>query len=233
MAVVFSLFARELRGYFVSPIAYVVIIVFLLITGWFFFTPFFLLDQSSLRAFFSLLPFVFALVVPAVTMRLFAEEKSVGSIETLLTMPVTIGQVVAGKFLAASAFIAAMLLPTLAYPTTAALLGELDIGPVVGGYVGAVLLGAAYAAIGLFCSSLTHNQIIAFILAAAICFGLTTLDKVLFFLPQTILGVVQFLGADTHFQNFAKGVIDSRDLLYFGSLCFTGVYGACLATEPR
>lgn len=233
MGAVAAVFAREWRGYFVAPVAYIVIGVFLLITGWFFFTPFFLLDQASLRSFFSLLPFVFALVAPAVTMRLVAEEKSAGSLETLLTLPVSVGQVVMGKFLAAWAFMVAMLVPTLAYAVTAALLGDLEGGPVIGGYLGAALLAAAYTAIGLVCSCLTRNQIIAFIVACAACYGLTVADKILFFLPGAILGVVGFLGADTHFQNIAKGVIDSRDILYFLSICFAGLYGAALAAENR
>ena len=118
-------------------------------------------------------------------MRLFSEELNVGSYEVLLTMPVTFLDVVLGKFLAASVFVAAMLIPTLAYPITVSFLGELDWGPVVGGYVGAVLLGAAFSAIGLFASSLTRNQIIAFIVAMAICFSLTLIDKMLFFMPQS------------------------------------------------
>jgi len=233
MGAVAAVFAREWRGYFVSPIAYIVIGVFLLITGWFFFTPFFLLDPASLRSFFSLLPYVLAFVVPAVTMRLFAEEKSAGSLETLLTLPVRVSQVVVGKFLAAWAFCGAMFVPTLAYAATAALLGDLDLGPVAGGYLGALLLAASYAAIGLVCSCTTRNQIIAFIVACAACFGLTVADKILFFLPPGLLGVVGYLGADTHFQNIAKGVIDSRDVLYFMSICFIGLYGAAMAAESR
>jgi len=224
---------KEFRSFFVSPIAYIVISIFLLVTGWFFFTTFFLVDQANLRNFFSMLPFVFSFVVPAVTMRMFAEELHVGSYEILLTLPVTLHEVVLGKFLAGVGFIIAMLVPTLAYPLTVSLLGQLDWGPVAGGYLGAVLLGAAFCGIGLFASSLTRNQIVAFIVGMAICFGLTLVDKVLFFLPQSLLGILHFLGTDSHFQNISKGIIDSRDVIYFLTVSFVGLYGTVLAMKER
>ncbi|UCE34073.1 MAG: ABC transporter permease subunit [Deltaproteobacteria bacterium] len=227
------IFKKEFKSYFVSPIAYIVIGIFLLVTGWFFFTPFFLFNQANLRNFFALLPIVFSFVVPAVTMRLFSEELSVGSYEILLTMPVTILDIVLGKFLASVVFVAAMLMPTVAYPITVSFLGQLDWGPVVGGYMGAVLLGGAFSAIGLFASSLTRNQIIAFIVGMAICFGLTLIDKMLFFLPQSLLGILGYLGADFHFQNISKGIVDSRDILYFFSVCFVGLYGTHLAMQEK
>jgi ABC-2 type transport system permease protein len=227
------IFKKEFTAYFVSPIAYIVISIFLLVTGWFFFSTFFLYNQANLRNFFALLPITFSFVVPAVTMRLFSEELNVGSYEILLTMPVTFLDVVLGKFLAAVVFVATMLIPTLAYPITVSFLGQLDWGPVVAGYTGAVLLGAAFSAIGLFASSLTRNQIIAFIIGMAICFGLTLIDKMLFFLPQSLLNFFEYLGADFHFENFSKGVIDSRDILYFLSVSFVGLYGAYLALQEK
>jgi ABC-2 type transport system permease protein len=227
------IFKKEFTAYFVSPIAYIVITIFLLVTGWFFFTTFFLYNQANLRNFFALLPITFSFVVPAVTMRLFSEELNVGSYEILLTMPVTFLDVVLGKFLAAVVFVATMLIPTLAYPITVSFLGQLDWGPVVAGYTGAVLLGAAFSAIGLFASSLTRNQIIAFIIGMAICFGLTLIDKMLFFLPQSLLSFFEYLGADFHFENVSKGVIDSRDILYFLSVSFVGLYGAYLALQEK
>jgi ABC-2 type transport system permease protein len=227
------IFKKEFSTYFISPIAYIVISIFLLVIGWFFFATFFILDQASLRNFFALLPIVFTFIIPAVTMRLFSEELNVGSYETLLTLPVTYLDVILGKFLAAVTFIAAMLLPTLAYTVTVALLGRMDWGPVIGGYLGAVLLGAAFSAVGLFASSLTRNQIIAFIIGVAICFSLTLIDRMLFFLPSSILGVMSYLGADLHFQNISKGIIDSRDIIYFLSLCFIGLYAAHLILEEK
>jgi len=233
MTQAFFIFKREFRTYFVSPIAYIVISIFLLVTGWFFFSTFFLYSQASLRNFFSLLPIIFSFVVPAITMRLFSEEFNVGSYETLLTMPVTFLDVVLGKFLASVAFIAAMLIPTLAYPITIGLLGQLDWGPVAGGYIGAILLGAAFSAIGILTSSMTRNQIIAFITGMAICFCLVLIDKMLFFLPRFSLIFFQYLGAGHHFQNISKGIIDSRDILYFLSISFIGLYGTHLVLQEK
>jgi ABC-2 type transport system permease protein len=233
MRQVTTIFRKEFNAYFVSPIAYIVISIFLLVTGWFFFSTFFLLNDANLRNFFSLLPIIFAFVVPAITMRLFSEELNVGSYETLLTLPVTFPQVIMGKFLAGLVFVAVMLLATFTYPVSVAFLGDLDWGPVLGGYVGAIFLGASFCAIGLFASSLTRSQIIAFIISMTICFILTLLNKILFFLPESVLGVVQYLGADYHFQNIAKGVIDTRDILYFLSIMFMGLYGAHLAVQEK
>ena len=233
MRQVVHIFRKEFSAYFVSPIAYIVISIFLFVTGWFFFSTFFLFNQANLRTFYTLLPVVFAFVIPAITMRLISEELNVGSDEILLTMPVTYGDVILGKFFASVALIIAMLIPTLAYPLTVAFMGQLDWGPVVGGYIGAVFLGAAFSGVGLFASALTRNQIIAFIIGLAICFTLTLIDKMLFFLPQSLLGVFSYLGADFHFQNIAKGIIDSRDILYFVSVCFVGLFGAHLALHQR
>jgi ABC-2 type transport system permease protein len=233
MRQVVHIFRKEFSAYFVSPIAYIVIAIFLLVTGWFFFATFFLFNQANMRTFYGLLPIIFAFVIPAITMRLISEEINVGSDEILLTMPVTIRDVILGKFLASVALVAAMMIPTVAYPLTVSFMGQLDWGPVVGGYVGAVFLGAAFSAVGLFASALTRNQIIAFIIGLAICFMLTLIDKMLYFLPQSLLGVFAYLGADFHFQNIAKGIIDSRDILYFVSICFVGLYGAYLALLHR
>jgi len=230
---VVHVFRKEFGTYFVSPIAYIVISIFLVVTGWFFFSTFFLFNQASMRNFFSLLPITFSFVIPAITMRLFAEELNVGSYETLLTMPVTYRDVILGKFMASVVFVAAMLLPTLAYPIFISFLGQLDWGPVAGGYMGAIFLGASFSAIGLFVSSLTRNQIIAFIGSMAICFVLTLIDKMLFFLPASLLGVFEYLGADFHFENIAKGVLDSRDILYFLSVIFVGLYATHLAMEAK
>jgi ABC-2 type transport system permease protein len=233
MRQVIHIFRKELSAYFISPIAYIVISIFLVVTGWFFFATFFLFNQANLRTFYALLPIVFAFVIPAVTMRLISEELNIGSDEILLTMPVTVLDVVLGKFFASVALIVVMMTPTLAYPLTVSLMGQLDWGPVVGGYLGAVFLGAAFCAVGLFASALTRNQIIAFIIGLSICFTLTLIDKMLYFLPRSLLGVFAYLGADFHFQNIAKGIIDTRDILYFVSVCFVGLYGAYLALQQK
>lgn len=233
MRQVLPIFKKEFRSYFVSPIAYIVISIFLVVMGWFFFSTFFLFNQASLRTFFGLLPIMFAFVIPAVTMRLVSEELNVGTYEILLTMPVSFKEVVLGKFLAAVAFVAAMLIPTLAYPVIVSFLGDLDWGPVMGGYLGALLLGASFAAVGLFASSVTRNQIVAFIIGVAICFALVLIDKILFFLPSALLGFFEYVGADTHFENIAKGILDSRDILYFLSLTFVSLYATHLVMEEK
>ncbi len=224
---------KELNVYFASPTAYIVIAIFLLVTGWFFFSTFFIFNQANLRNFFRMLPVVFAFVVPAVTMRQFAEELNVGSYETLLTLPLRFKDIVLGKFMACVVFVAALLAPTLAYAVTVAFLGALDWGPVIGGYLGALLLGAAFSAVGLFASALTRNQIVAFIIGLAICFTLTLVDQMVFFLPQAFLKPLAYLAADVHFENIAKGVIDTRDVIYFLSICFIGLYGTLLALKAK
>ncbi len=228
-----NIFCKEFKDYFITPIAYIVISIFLLITGWFFFSTFFLYSQATLRGFFALLPFTFAFVIPAVTMKLFSEEFSAGSYEILFTLPVTHTNIIMGKFLAGTAFIIAMLIPTLAYPVAISFIGELDWGTVIGGYAGAIFLGAGYTAIGLFSSSLTRNQIIAFIIGASICFFLTLVGKMLFFLPENILGIAQYLSTGFHFQNISKGIIDGRNIVYFLSLIFIALYATWLVIDEK
>ncbi|NOR14134.1 MAG: ABC transporter permease subunit [Candidatus Aminicenantes bacterium] len=225
---------KEFKAYFLSPIAYIVISVFLIIIGWLFFSTFFLDRQASLTRFFSLLPVTFAFIIPAITMRLFSEEINVGSYELLLTLPVSFKEIILGKFLAAVAFVAVMLAPTVMYAVSISFLGDLDWGPVIGGYLGALLLGAGFSAIGLLASCLTRNQVVAFIIAMAICFALTLLiDFVLFFLPSFLVGIFQYFSANFHFQNISKGVIDSRDLLYFIILSFVALYSTNLIMQEK
>jgi ABC-2 type transport system permease protein len=194
---------------------------------------FFIYDQAEIRGFFQLLPLVFSFVIPAVTMRLFSEEMNVGSYETLLTLPVSALDIILGKFMAAMGFVAAMLLPTLLYPVSISFMGDLDWGPVLGGYIGALCLGGAFCAVGLFASSLTRNQIIAFIIGMIICFGLTIIDQMLFFFPRTVVSIVGYLGAGTHFENISRGIVDSRDLLYFLSLVFVALFATNLVMEEK
>jgi ABC-2 type transport system permease protein len=228
------IFKKEYKAYFVSPIAYIVIFVFLIIVGWLFFSTFFLDRQASLTRLFTLLPITFAFIIPAVTMRLFSEEINIGSYELLHTLPVSNQEIIIGKFLAAVAFVGVMMSPTIVYALSTAFLGELDWGPVIGGYLGAILLGAAFSAIGLMASSLTRNQVVAFIISMAICFSLTLMmDFVLFFLPNSIVGFFQYLSANFHFQNIAKGMVDSRDLLYFFSVIFLSLYGTGLILQEK
>lgn len=233
MSQITTIAIKEFKDYFISPIAYVVISLFLVVTGWFFFSTFFIFNTADMRSFFSMLPTLFSFVIPAVTMRLFSEEMEVGSYETLLTLPVSFLDIALGKFAAATLFAACMLLPTVSYAVFIAFIGEMDPGPVVGGYLGAVLLGGAYCAVGIFASSVTRNQIIAFIIGTALCFALTVLDKILFFVPAGFVGLVGFIGADSHFQSIAKGVIDSRDVLYFLSVMVIALFGTYLVMQEK
>jgi ABC-2 type transport system permease protein len=224
---------KEFKDYFISPVAYIVISIFLIVTGWFFFSAFFLFGRADMRDFFSLLPVIFSFVIPAVTMRLFSEEKNIGSYEILLTLPVSFSDIAIGKFIAATGFTIAMLLPTLSYPIFISFIGDIDIGPVIGGYLGTILLAGAFCSIGLLSSSLTRNQIIAFIIGAALCFLLTILDRLLFFMPEKIISVIEYLSANFHFTNISKGIIDSRDLIYFLSIIFISLYGTFMVMHEK
>lgn len=213
-----TIFQREIRSYFNSAIAYVVIVVFLAIIGWFHTSNLFLANVASLRLMFELVPAVFLFVVPAITMRLLSEEKKSGTIELLTTKPLHDVEIVLGKFFAAWALFGIALLLTLVYYLTIALLGNIDNGPVIGGYLGLMLMAGAYVAIGLLASSLTENQVVAFIIGFVLVFALFMLDKVLLYVPESLTSIVEFLGIDYHFSNIARGVIDTRDVIYFLSL---------------
>ena len=224
---------KEFKDYFISPIAYIVISLFLIVTGWFFFSTFFIFGRADLRDFFSLLPIIFSFIIPAITMRLFSEEKNVGSYEILITMPVSTMDIALGKFFAATLFTTSMLIPTISYPVFISFIGEIDPGPVIGGYIGAIFLAGAYCSLGVFASSLTRNQIIAFIIGCAMCFVLTILDKLLFFMPAKIISVIEFIGANSHFTNISKGIIDSRDVLYFLSVIFIFIFSTYLVMHEK
>lgn len=224
---------KEFKDYFISPIAYIVISLFLIVTGWFFFSTFFIFGRADLRDFFSLLPIIFSFIIPAITMRLFSEEKNIGSYEVLITMPVSFTDIALGKFLAATLFTTSMLIPTLSYPIFIGFIGEIDLGPVVGGYIGAIFLAAAYCSLGLFASSLTRNQIIAFIIGCALCFTVTILDKLLFFMPAKIISIIEFIGANSHFTNISRGIIDSRDILYFVSVIFIFIFSTYIVMHEK
>lgn len=215
---VWAIFKRELRAYFDSPTAYVVIIVFLLITGWFFTTNFFLVGQADMRVAFGIIPFVFIFITPAITMRLISEERKSGTIELLVTMPITDAEVIVGKYLAALGLLVAMLVPTVVYTIIVAILGDIDMGPVIGGYMGLALMGAGYLAIGTFGSSMTENQVVAYITSWLMVFAFFLMDKMLFILPNWLVTPVEYLSIEYHFQNISRGVIDSRDLIYYLSL---------------
>ena len=211
---------KEIKISFNSPIAYIVIGIFLIAAGSLFFPPFFLRNNASLREFFNILPLLFTILVPAITMRLFSEELSTGSYELLATLPVTTLEIVLGKLFSAFFFVAMMLVPTIFYAICIEFVSDLEWGPAIGGYLGAFLLGCAYSGIGLFCSATTRNQIVALILGVIMCFLLSFIDSFLIFFPGFIVDFFRHFGANYHFQNISKGVVDFRDLLYFFSVLY-------------
>ncbi len=213
-----TIFIKELRSFFGSPVAYIVIVVFLALLGWFFWNDVFIVNLATLRPLFEITPFLLLFFAPAITMRLISEEKKIGTLELLITKPVSEFEIVAGKFLAGWVLVLIALVPTLSYYISLSALGDLDIGPVIGGYLGLALVGAVYVSIGLFGSSLTENQVVAFIVSFLIIFVFFLLDKILIYMPVGVASVVEFLGIDYHFGNIARGVIDSRDMIYYLSL---------------
>ncbi len=206
---------KEIQQYFYSPIAYIVLIFFLIVSGVFFWTTFFLQNQAELRTYFNMLPWILTFIIPAITMKVFAEEKSTGSYEILITLPLKLEEIVLGKFLGVSWFILSMLFFIFPYAFSVELVGNLDWGPVISGFIGGFFLASAYASIGLFCSSLTKNQIVAFLIALFLCLIFFLIDKFFNFLPQGLFKLVAFFSSDKHFQNIAKGVLDLRDIGFF------------------
>ncbi len=217
---ILAIFKKEFRTYFDSPIAYIFITAFLVLTMWIFFSAFFLIGQVTMRAFFNFLPWAFLFFVPAVTMRLWAEEKKIGTLEVLMTLPVKDYEVILGKFLAAYLFLCVTILLSITLPITLYQLGKPDLGPIIGGYIGAILMGGAYLAIGLFASSLTENQIVAFIIGIVFCFGLFIIGEnfVLLRIPSKLAAIFSYLGLGYHFESIGRGILDSRDIIYYLSV---------------
>ncbi|RJP82419.1 MAG: ABC transporter [Candidatus Zixiibacteriota bacterium] len=230
---VWSIYKKELTSYFNSPVAYIVLTVFLLISGWFFAANFFLIGQATVRTVLVIIPWIFIAFVPALTMRSIAEEKKSGTIELLVTMPVKDQDVVLGKFLAALSLLAVALLFSLAYAFTASLFGNLDEGPTIGGYIGLLLVGAAYVAIGIFASSTSENQVNAFIIGLGIIFAFFMFDKVLIYVPPQLASILEYLSVDYHYNSLARGVIDTRDLVYYLSLTAFALVLATRSLESR
>lgn len=217
---IITIFLKEFKAYFFSPIAYVVITVYLIVSNILFFQGFFLINQADMRGYFSLLPWIFLFFVPAITMRSWAEEKKLKTMELLLTWPINDLEVVVGKFLASFCFLAISLLLSITIPITIAILGNPDGGAIVGGYVGALFLGAAYLAIGLWISSLTENQIIAFIVGVVVTFILFMVGNpfITMLAHYKIVPILTFLGLGNHFESISRGVLDSRDIIYYLSV---------------
>jgi len=213
---------RELKGYFITPIAYVFLVIFLFFAGYLPFKDmFFEARQADLRVFFRWMPILFIFMVPSVSMRLWSEERKSGSIELLLTLPITITQAVLGKFIAAWIFLAIALTLTFPMPLTVCYLGDPSLGQILCGYLGSFLMAGGYLAVGCFFSALSKNQVISFILAVVACsvlvsLGLpTTLNYLSTFIPIGLVNTIGSLSFQTHFESLQRGVIEFKDLSYF------------------
>lgn len=239
---VISLARREILAYFGSPVAYIAIAVFLLLLGvvFFFRIPFLLpkedffeAREATLRPLFEWMVFLFTIILPAISMRLLAEERKLGTLELLLTLPLTETEVVLGKFLGALGFLGVAAALTLPYPLLVLALGSPDPGPLVGGYFGVLLVGAAYLAVGLLTSAWTQSQITAFLTAIALCAALTFVDR----LPEAVglpaLEAARMMSFHHHFQSIARGVLDTRDLVFFLSVVVGALALAGHSLESR
>lgn len=214
-----TIYAKEVASYFKSPMAYIFLVSFVLLNGYFFSNTFFLINQSDMRALFNIVPLVYLFFCPVVTMGLIARENSNGTAELIATLPIRDYEFVIGKYLAAVTLIAAGLAFTFVHFFTLLAVGSnTDIGANLGGYVGLLLVGAFYASIGTFASSVTDNQVIAFIIGALGVLVFFLMDKMLMFVPSSISAAVQYLAVDHHLSNISRGVIDTRNLIYFGSM---------------
>jgi len=226
MRVIRTIAKRELGSYFASPVAYVFLVIFLLLTGFFTFTAgnFFERGEASLAAFFGWHPWLYLVVVPAIGMRLWAEERRSGTMELLLTMPVAPWQAILAKFLASWLFLALALALTFPAIVTVNLLGDPDNGVIAAGYLGSLLLAGAYLAIACMTSAMTRNQVVAFILAVVICLFLIlagfnpVTDLMVRWASPAVVDTIAAFSVVTHFDGFQRGVIDGRDLLFFLSI---------------
>jgi ABC-2 type transport system permease protein len=224
-----SILFKELKSFFGSPIGYLVIAVFFVLNGlflWVFDGQYNLLDSgfADMTPFFTLAPWVLLFLIPCVTMRSFSDEKKQGTLELLLTKPIGIWEIVNGKFFGALLLITIALIPTLTYVCTVFNLGlpkgNIDIGSTVGSYIGLFLLITSYTAIGIYTSTISDNQIVAFIIAVFLCFFFYFAFEGVSNYFKSAERYIEFLGMENHFKSLSRGVIDSRDVLYFGSITF-------------
>lgn len=236
-----SIFKRELRGYFATPVAYVFIVIFLFLTGIFTFYigGFFERGQADLEPFFRFHPWLYLFLIPAISMRLWSEERKSGTIELLMTLPVTLGEAVLGKFLAAWCFTAIALALTFPMWITVNYLGNPDNTVILFGYLGSLLMAGGFLAIGSCISALTKNQVIAFVVSVVICFLIIlsgysiVLDFFRAWAPQAVVDAISSFSFLTHFDSIKKGVIDARDVLYFGTLIAFWLYANTLIINVK
>ena len=214
-----AVYFKEMKSYFNSPMAYIFLVIFAVINGYFFTRTFFLFNQSDMRSLFNIIPLVYLFFIPAVTMSLIAREKNLGTMEIISTLPLKNMDFVVGKFLAAFSLVMVGLIVTLVHLLTLTQVGtNVDYGAAFTGYLGLALAGAVYSSVGTFASSVTDNQVVAFIIGIFIVLVFFLMDKMLMFVPSYLTGLIQYLSVDYHLSNISKGVIDSRNLVYFASV---------------
>lgn len=233
MSAALAISKREIRSYFNSPVAYIVVTVYMAYSGFLFFETLLIEKQAEMRGYFGLAPMLFAFIIPAITMRLLAEEKGSGTLELLITMPIRDIEVVVGKFLAAMALLATLIGMTLLFAVSLSFIGPIDKGPTYGGYLGLLMMAGAYAAIGLAASSFTRNQIIGFIVAWALSFALYLFGRIVQIVPEALQPIVAYLAIDGHFESISRGVIDSRDVIYYLSVIAVSLVVATVSLESR
>ena len=215
-----NIFHKEVSSYFNGPIAYIFLVIFAIVNSFFFTNIFFKINQSDLRTLFNIIPLVYLFFIPAICMSLIAKEKNAGTMEVLTTLPITDRELVIGKFLSALFLIFVGLLFTLVQFYTLIQTGtDIDYGAVFTGYLGLFLLGGVYSSIGIFASSVSSDQIVAFIIGVFLVLVFYLLDKtILLFTPPFIASFIQYLAVDYHLTNISRGVIDSRNIIYFLSV---------------
>lgn len=213
------IYLKEFRSYFDGPMAYIFLVIFSLVNGYFFSNTFFIFGQSDMRALFQILPLVYLFFIPAITMGIISKEKSMGTMEVMCTLPIKDYELVIGKYLSIlSLLFVGLLLTTVMLLNLIAVGTNIDYGAIFTGYLGLFLAGSVYASMGIFASSLTDNQVVGFIIAIFFVLVFFLIDKLLIFIPNTIAGTMQYLSIDYHLSNISRGVIDSRNLIYFFSM---------------
>ena len=235
-----AVFKRELKSYFTTPLAYVFLIIFLFFSAYLTFKQgFYEMGQADMRTFFMNLPLLFVFMVPSAAMRLWAEERKVGSIELLFTLPITITQAVLGKFFAAWLFLVIALALTFPMVITVCYLGNPDIGLIVTGYIGSILMAGGFLAIGCFFSAISKNQVISFVLSVVACAVLvfagmpTTLNYVSTFLPAGLVSAIESMSFQTHFESIQRGVLKFGDLSYFVLLIAGWIVACSIVLDER
>ena len=231
-----TIFSKELKSYFNSPVAYIVMIVFMVISGFLFTMSFFQVNQASMREFFGsffIQLVLFVVFIPAITMRSFSEEKKQGTLELLLTKPITDIELILGKYLSALTLVIITLAPTILYFIIIKMIGPIPFWPFLTSLLGYILMSAFFIGVGIFVSSITENQIIAFIVSVLICLFFFLLGKLLVVFPPSMVSIFEYITTDYHLSNISRGVIDSRVLVYYFSMIFFTLFLTKVSLESR